>query len=86
MARRIIAPMSDIMKPADCPSPYHPTARPIHVAATDPAMPSRAVTIHPPGSFPGIMRLGQSSNHKTYQHNPSQCNMSPEMTSITISH
>src|SRR4029450_9293907 len=37
--------------------PYHPTARPRKPPTSAPAMPNRMVTIHPPGSRPGMRSL-----------------------------
>src|SRR5208337_2208438 len=52
-----IAPTTDIINPADCPSLYQPNTRPRYPAMNEPASPSNIVTIHPPGSFPGIRNL-----------------------------
>jgi hypothetical protein len=43
-----------MMIPAPWPDLYRPSARPISVPTNDPAMPSRIVTMMPPGSFPGM--------------------------------
>lgn len=53
----MIAPTIEKMNPADCPSWYQPTARPIQPARSAPAMPSSMVMMIPPGSFPGIINL-----------------------------
>ncbi len=49
-----MAPRTDAMNPAGEPSGYRPMALPTKVATNEPAIPSRIVTINPPGSFPGI--------------------------------
>src|SRR5215813_5163445 len=60
----ITAPTTDAMKPAGSPSLYQPTARPIRPAISDPPIPSRIVTMTPPGSCPGMMSLANAPTIK----------------------
>jgi hypothetical protein len=50
----MIAPTTEKMKPAGCPSWYQPMVLPRNPARNDPAIPSRIVMMHPPGSRPGV--------------------------------
>src|SRR5574337_1890556 len=60
MASRMMAPTTDAMNPADCPSWYQPTACPRYLARREPAMPMMIVTMNPPGSFPGMMNFAMA--------------------------
>jgi hypothetical protein len=70
MARSTIAPITDIMNPADCPSPYQPTRTANPCGSHGSGDPKQGRNNIPSRILPGHDELGQSSNHKTYQHNP----------------
>src|SRR5947207_1432022 len=50
----MIAPKIDTRNPALSFGPYHPATRPRYPPMRAPAMPSRIVTMNPPGSRPGM--------------------------------
>src|SRR5947199_5956944 len=50
----MIAPRIDIRNPALSFGPYHPAVRPMKPPINAPAIPSRIVTMNPPGSRPGM--------------------------------
>src|SRR5262249_19786868 len=52
-ARRMMAPTTDIRKPAPSFGPYQPSARPRNPPNSAPAMPSHMVMMNPPGSRQG---------------------------------
>ena len=54
------APTMAAMKPAPSPVRYQPIAWPSQPATTAPAIPSRTVMMHPPGSRPGISSLAMA--------------------------
>src|SRR3954467_13998153 len=50
-----MAPMMDAMMPGPLvPEWYHPSARPMNPATSEPAIPSSIVMMTPPGSLPGM--------------------------------
>jgi len=62
--------MTDATKPAGSPSVYHPAAQPIKQSKNAPAIPSSVVTMHPPGSLPGIKQLGDNSHQQPDNESP----------------
>src|ERR1043166_4558036 len=69
----MMAPITDMMNPADCPGAYIPSTRPSQVATTDPAIPKSIVIMIPPGSLPGMRNLATTpiTNPTKATHNHS---------------
>src|SRR3954469_25574070 len=82
MASSNTAPTTDMISPADCPSWYQPTALPSQVATIDPAMPSRMVTMNPPGSLPGVMSLASAPATEANQYYPKPMHLSPPIAHV----
>src|SRR6185295_4823441 len=73
MPSSTMAPTTDMMKPAACPSWYQPMARPAQVATNDPAMPISIVTTIPPGSLPGMMNFATAPMASPINNVHSRC-------------
>jgi hypothetical protein len=73
MPRSRMAPSTDMIKPAESPSRYHPIDRPSQVAISDPAMPMSIVAINPPGSLPGVRNLATAPTTSPINTTQSQC-------------